>query len=131
MTLLAIRLTFPVAAKQHDFSNSLPHSLKTSSGLFRIEHQLKVCDLIAQRKAALLQTPQRQLVHRGLSASKVNEAVKIGVFHAQLNQSAMGQMKVFLHGGNLDETRGLRHTVLQGAALQRTSKLEIGIIVFP
>jgi len=54
-------------------------------------------DLVAQAQAALFQPSQRQIVERGFFGQTIDQAVEIGVFHAQLDQAALGRMKVVVH----------------------------------
>jgi serine/threonine protein phosphatase PrpC len=101
-----------------------------SGGFFGVQQQFELRNLIPQQQTALFEAPQCQLIHRGLVTSAVDQAVKVGMLHPQLNEATVGRMKVLLHGDNRDDTRGLHHTDLQGATLQRTSGHELTIIVF-
>jgi hypothetical protein len=54
-------------------------------------------NLIAKHETSLFQAPQRQLIDRHPCGRSINEIIQIRVFHAQLDQQAMGRMQIGLH----------------------------------
>jgi hypothetical protein len=60
-----------------------------SSGSRRLELALQRRDLISQAQSALFESPQAQIIVSALEDVSVDQVVKIGVFHAQFDQSTV------------------------------------------
>jgi hypothetical protein len=60
----------------------------------RIEFDFQLNDLVSQAQAALLESPQQQVVTQSMPDRAIDQAVKIGVFDAQLDQLTLRRMEV-------------------------------------
>lgn len=47
-------------------------------------------NLVTQQQAALLQSTKHQVIERMFVGQAIDQTVKIGVLHAQLDQAALG-----------------------------------------
>jgi hypothetical protein len=54
-------------------------------------------NLVPQNKAALFQAAQGQVIIRQTAGRLVDERIEVSVFHAELDQSALGRMQVVIH----------------------------------
>jgi hypothetical protein len=68
----------------------------------------KLGDLVAQHEAALLEPTQHELVDGGLAGRLVDQRVEVGVFHAELDQSALWRVKVVIHESAIEGMKAKR-----------------------
>jgi len=69
---------------------------KPSCGPWRIEFDFQLDNLVTQAQAALLESPQQQIITQRMLGTAVDQAVEIGVLHAKLDQLALRRMQVEL-----------------------------------